>query len=593
MPILRADRRPNKQNLGSGEAVGVLVALIALGGAMVLAGGAWLAAEVAGVGYGSPLVWFEAAVTGEERWNTGATIVAASEAALVLLLAAPVVWVVVRTRRARMWTDGLARFMSSRSDVAELSEATVRGDTERLGHLHCGAGLPLGYSVAYRTPLFATYEWSQVWVMGARGGKTRRVAVPEILSHGGPVIATSNKPDICDLTRGPRSELGHCWVQDPQSIAHEQPSWWWNMLTFVTTLERAAQLVDVWAASRTSADMAGADPYFEPEGKVLCADVLMAAALGGEQVTRLADWLTGRPPAPGVPDPADILRAHGYADSAKNITAMLALDQGQRDGLYGTARSFVRFLRDPRYLPWITSSGPGDTRPQLDPMTFLQSRDTLYLLSKEGEGSARAITGGLVTALYTAAEELGERTAGRLRTPVLFMLDEAANVCRWPALPDVYSHAGGRGIVLVTILQSPAQGEDAWGRVGFAKMWSNTNILGIGRGLNDERVLSDLAHLIGDRQIRDRSVTTGTRGHRSTGVSIRSERIFDVADLRALPAGRVVLLTSGVRPILLGTRDLSQYDWGWKAAASKDHYVQERQERQQQQERQQRGEQVA
>ena len=220
-----------------------------------------------------------------------------------------------------------------------------------------------------------------------------------------------------------------------------------------------------------------------------------------------------------------------------------------------------------------------DQRPQLDIMDFLRSTDILYLLSKEGEGSARAITGSLVTALYAGAEELGERSAGRLPTPVLFMLDEAANVCRWPALPDIYSHAGGRGVILVTILQSASQGEDAWGKAGFGKMWSNTNVLGVGRGLNDERVLSDLAHLIGDRQIRDRSLTTGTQGHRSTGVSIRSERIFDVSDLRALPSGRVILLVSGVRPILLGTRDLSEYPWGWKAAESKSHYVSERGER--------------
>lgn len=580
-----AERRPNKQAPLNGDEKLWMGALGALVVVMLLFGMVWLAALIAGLAGLNPAQWLIRPAG--PRWNLLATVALLCEALIVGGLLTPVVILFARHQKGRKWTDDAATAMSSRSDVAELTEQAVKKDTERLGHLHCGNGLPLGYSVAYSSSLYATYEWSQVWVMGARGGKTRRVAVPMILSHVGPVIATSNKPDIADLTRGPRSEIGHCWVQDPQQIAHEEASWWWNMLSFVTTMERAAQLVDVWAASRTSTDMAGADPYFEPEGKVLCADVLMAAALGGEQVTRLVDWLTGKPPAPGVPDPTEILREHGYLASAKNITAMLALDQGQRDGLYGTARSFIRFLRDPRYLPWVTprvthdaeGNAVPDPRPQLDPRTFLRSTDTLYLLSKEGEGSARAITGALVTALYTAAEELGEQTAGRLHTPVLFMLDEAANVCRWPALPEIYSHAGGRGIILVTILQSAAQGEDAWGKSGFAKMWSNTNVLGIGRGLNDERVLSDLAHLIGDRQIRDRSITSGTQGHRSTGISIRSERIFDVSDLRALPSGRVILLVSGVRPILLGTRDLTEYPWGWKATASKDYYIGERGDR--------------
>lgn len=579
-------RRPNKQPpVGDMDQAAWLVALGLLLVVMTVGGMAWVAATLAGLKPGNPASWI-LRPTGE-RWNGAASIALACEALVLGGLMTPVAVIALRYRRGRRWTDDAATVMSSRSDIAELTERAVKADTARLDHLHCGVGLPLGHSVAYGVSLWATYEWSQLWIMGARGGKTRRVAVPMIQSHTGPVIATSNKPDIADLTRGPRSEIGQCWVQDPQQIAHEEPSWWWNMLSFVTTMERASQLVDVWAASRTSSDMAGADPYFEPEGKVLCADVLMAAALSGEQVTRLVDWLTGKPPAPGVPDPTEILRAHGFSDSAKNISSMLALDQGQRDGLYGTARSFIRFLRDPRYLPWVTpitrkdeeGNAVPDGRPQLVISSFLESTDTLYLLSKEGEGSARAITGALVTALYTAAEELGERSAGRLRTPVLFMLDEAANVCRWPALPDIYSHAGGRGIIIVTILQSATQGEDGWGKSGFGKMWSNTNVLGIGRGLNDERVLSELVHLIGDRQIRDRSLTTGTQGHRSTGVSIRSERIFEVSDLRALPSGRVILLVSGVRPILLGTRDLSEYSWGWKAAESQSFYVSERGER--------------
>ncbi len=580
------DRRPNKQPpVGDVDQALWLILLGVLLAGMTVGGMAWFAASLAGLSPGNPASWVLRPAG--ERWSTAASIAFGGEALVLGGLLVPVAMMVRRHRKGRQWTDEMASAMSSRSDIAELTEQAVRRDTERLGHLHCGSGLPLGYSVAQHVSLWATYEWSQLWIMGARGGKTRRVAVPAILSHTGPVIATSNKPDIADLTRGPRSEIGQCWVQDPQQIAHEEPTWWWNMLSFVTTLERSSQLVDVWAASRTRADMAGADPYFEPEGKVLCSDVLMAAALGGEQVTRLADWLTGQPPAPDVPDPTEILFDHGFADSAKHITSMLNLDQGQRDGLYGTARSFIRFLRDPRYLPWVTpvtskdddGEDIPDQRPQLDIMDFLRSTDILYLLSKEGEGSARAITGSLVTALYAGAEELGERSAGRLPTPVLFMLDEAANVCRWPALPDIYSHAGGRGVILVTILQSASQGEDAWGKAGFGKMWSNTNVLGVGRGLNDERVLSDLAHLIGDRQIRDRSLTTGTQGHRSTGVSIRSERIFDVSDLRALPSGRVILLVSGVRPILLGTRDLSEYPWGWKAAESKSHYVSERGER--------------
>ena len=573
MPERRPNKQPGLNSGGAGLMLGVATALLLALTAAVLT---WTAAQLAGVGYSSPRLW----ITGPPgpRWSPDATIAAVCEAVLVLVVLVPVLWVFLRGRRRGVWSDELARVMSSRRDITDLTEASVRKDTARLGAAHAGVGVPLGRSVAYHVDLYGTYEWTQVWVMGMRAGKTRRVAVPQILGHGGPVVATSNKDDIHDYTAGPRSELGRIWVNDPQGVVEAPATWWWNPLSYVTTVERAEQLVAIWAASRTDTDMSAADPYFEPEGRSLASTLLVAAARGGQPITRLPDWLTGSRPAPGVPDPVDILHEHGFAQMAKDIEKLLTMHQGQRDGIYGTAASFFRWLRDPRYVQWVApmGSGPLDTRPQFDPAAFVASTDTLYLLSKEGPGSARALTGALVAAIYAAGEDLARKQGGRCRTPLLFMLDEAANVCRWPDLPNVYSHAGGRGIMIVTILQAPSQGEETWGRLGFKKLWSFTNILGIGRGLNDLDALSDMSRLIGDRQIKDRSLSTGSKGHRSTGTQIRSERILEESDLRALPAGRVVLLVAGVRPVLLETMDFTDHPEGWKATASREHFVDER-----------------
>lgn len=564
------DIRPNKQSSPAGGDAALGAAL--LGACSVVIAAAfliWGAAALAGVGSGSPIAWVRTP-TGD-RWSGRATVALLCELALLAVLLGPVVWAMVRARRRRAWTDPLARFMSSRRDLAGMTEKDARKDATRLGALSAGVGVPLGRSVAYHASLFGTYEWSQIWIVGTRGGKTRRVAVRQLLTHNGPAVNTSNKRDLHDLTRGPRSELGQVWINDPQEIVHEPATWWWNPLTFITTVERAEKLVALWAASRTSEDTSGVDPYFEPEGRSLAATLLVAAARGDEPITRLPDWLTGDEPGPGVPDPRDILRAHGFAMMAKDLDKLLRLDKGQRDGVYGTAMSFFRFLRDPRYVDWIAPRVGGDMRPQFDPAAFVRSSDTLYLLSKEGPGSARALTGALVAAVFAAAEDLSEEAGGRCPVPVLFELDEAANVCRWPELPALYSHAGSRGIILVTILQSAAQGAEAWGK-GFTKMWSATNILSIGRGLNDADNLSDLSRLVGDRQIRDRSLSTGSRGHRSVGTQIRDERIFTESDLRALPMGRAIVFASGARPILLETIDFSDEPWGWKATASKEHY---------------------
>nr|WP_240675167.1 TraM recognition domain-containing protein [Cellulomonas endophytica] len=74
------------------------------------------------------------------------------------------------------------------------------------------------------------------------------------------------------------------------------------------------------------------------------------------------------------------------------------------------------------------------------------------------------LVGALTVAVAEAAEELATRSpGGRLRNPLLGVLDEAANVCRWRELPNLYSHYRSRGIVLMTILQSWSQGLEVWG----------------------------------------------------------------------------------------------------------------------------------
>lgn len=562
------NERPNKRaSIGNGEAwaffiTAAVVMLLLLGFAIV-----WAAAALAGHGQGGPFPWLLDRGDGG-RWSGLATMW------LVLLSSLLMAGVVVigRTVRKglarRQWTDPLASSMSTRTDIAGLALDKVAEDTERLGAQAAGWGVRLGQAVLTSQWLASTYEWSQIWVMGTRAGKTRSVAVPHLVEHRGAAVTTSNKPDIVYLTRGPRSELGRCWIQDPQDIYGEGATWWWNPLSFVTSLARAEELASIWLASRTGGDVASStDAYFEPMGRELLADLLMAAAVGEEPVTRVLEWLQFPDGRSGIPDPLEILRRHGLRGAAQNVEAKIDAAPDERSGIYGTARSAVGFLRNPAYLPWITRTGTNDARPEFNPTDFVRTGQTLYLLSKEGPGSARAITGALTAATYAASEQLAERSGGRVATPIMFVLDEAANVCRWPELPGLYSHAGSKGIILEVILQSKHQAERAWGKEGFAMMWSAANIAVVGRGLNDADHLHDLTALIGDRQIRDGSVTVG-RGHRSTSHHNRDEKILTEADLRALPTGRAVLFAAGHRPILLQLVDLAEREDAERIKAS-------------------------
>jgi type IV secretory pathway TraG/TraD family ATPase VirD4 len=141
---------------------------------------------------------------------------------------------------------------------------------------------------------------------------------------------------------------------------------------------------------------------------------------------------------------------------------------------------------------------------------------------------------------------------GRMPSPLVGVLDEAANVCRWKNLPDLYSHFGSRGIVLMTILQSWAQGQECWGDHGMQKLWGSANIRVYGGGAADASFLENLSKMIGDYDISSNSVSYN-EGKRGTSQQVQRHNIMEVSDLASMPPGRAVVFPSGIPATLVKT----------------------------------------
>lgn len=80
----------------------------------------------------------------------------------------------------------------------------------------------------------------------------------------------------------------------------------------------------------------------------------------------------------------------------------------------------------------------------------------------------------------------------------MVVLDEAANVCRWPKLPKLYSHYGSRGILIDTILQSYPQGEGVWGKAGMDALLEAANWVAYAGGNKPGHLLTLLSDAVGD-----------------------------------------------------------------------------------------------
>ena len=550
---MSASNRRN-QNSIDGQTVLLIVGLTLV---VVALGTTWLA-----VTWGSnldgvnpelttdPFALFFGLLGGDVTWPASATWILAASLTVVTVLGILITIAAVRARRRRSNVDGAAAYMGRGRDLRSMSKGRAKATAARLG-VTGWLGVPIGITVAGKRPLYGSPEDMHVDIWGPRTGKSTSRAIPAILAAPGAVLTTSNKRDVLDATRDIRSTHGQVWAFDPQRIALEEPTWWWNPLSYVTDDVKAAKLAEHFATGSRAGD-ARADPYFDNAGQDLLAGFLLAAAVGGLPITKVFTWTT----TPGDDTPVDLLRAHGYDHMADAVDGQVNGESRRRDSVYGTAAQMASCLKVRAIAQWVTPVGgnmAADRRPQFSPHEFVRSSDTLYSLSKEGRGTAGPLVTALTAATVEAAEELATgQPGGRLSSPLLGVLDEAANVCRWHGLPDLYSHYGSRGIILMTILQSWSQGVEVWGRDGMRKLWSASNVAVYGGGVKEPEFLGELSQMIGDYDKHTTSSSVG-RGSRSTSHQVQRERTLDVADLGALPRGRAVVFASGAPATLIET----------------------------------------
>ncbi|MGP3952550.1 type IV secretory system conjugative DNA transfer family protein [Streptomyces sp. 7N604] len=392
--------------------------------------------------------------------------------------------------------------------------------------------------------LRSSYEDVELDLMAPRAGKSTGIAIPRVLRARGAVLLTSNKSDVYAVTRAEREKAGTVWTFDPQGIAHTPRAMWWDMLAECVTIEGARRLAGHFVAS-VNDDSSQKDFWISAAQNTLTA-LFHAAARGKASVVDLLAWLAD----PADRTPIDLLRDAGMTALAEQLQGTVRGAVETRDGIYETARQCVACLLDPQIVAWVTRD---PHLLQFKPHEHVLGRDTLYLLSKDGGGSAAGVIAGIADATMRAGVVAAERMGGRLDPPMTAVLDEAANVCRISDLPDLYSHFGSRGINVVTLLQSYRQGSRVWGEAGMDALWSAATIKLLGAGLDDADFVEKISKLVGQHDVKTPS-TSKSKDGTSRSISYRQDQVLPPDKIRALPKGTALLLATGVRPALIRLR---------------------------------------
>jgi type IV secretory pathway TraG/TraD family ATPase VirD4 len=242
-------------------------------------------------------------------------------------------------------------------------------------------GVPLGRLERGRRPVRASWEDVVLAICAPRSGKTTSLAIPAVLDAPGPVVATSNKADLWQHTATVRAaDTGQpVWTFDPQAVTGTDQGFVWSALDGVTTVAAARRLAGHFIQEiRRTADTAD---FWDRDAEDLLTALLLAAALDGQPLAQVGVWLT----AVSSVEPRNILTRGGFTQLAQVMAGRSQGAHETREGVYATARAAAACLSDPQIMAWVT---PRPGLPVFDPAAFIRARQTLYLLSKDGAGSA-------------------------------------------------------------------------------------------------------------------------------------------------------------------------------------------------------------
>ena len=398
---------------------------------------------------------------------------------------------------------------------------------------------------------------SAVAVIGpTRCGKTANV-ISGILEWEGPAILSSVKDDLLAATLARRAEIGEVKVFDPTGTTG-QPCAQWSPLRGAMTPTGAQKAARMLAGSSRRSGREDVEFFTDLASQLLWAQ-FWTAAVSGRSMRDVVRWVLtrDRPSRDVRGDVAGLLdlqlagddtqRRLWAGDAFHALEGVWGNDPRTMSNIYVTAQRMLGVWQDPAVAAVAEKC-------DIDLDWLVKGSNTLYVCAPLHEQARLSVLfGGLLSDLV---EQQAYEWAATHRDPLpdlLVVLDEAANTpTRW--LPTVASTCSGLGILLVTIWQSKAQIDEAYGTLADSVLTNHGSKV-IFSGVSDPSTLDYVTKLLGEEEVRQRAISTDLlHGGRSVNESTTRLRLLSGDLLRQVPPDHALLIHQTLPPAHLRAR---------------------------------------
>jgi len=398
---------------------------------------------------------------------------------------------------------------------------------------------------------------SAVCIIGpSRCGKTTNT-ISGILEWEGPAILSSVKTDILGATLEHRQRLGEVRIFDPTGCTGH-PSARWSPLRAAATVTGAQKAARALVDAAPRGNVQNID-FFQSMAKQVMWSLLFAASVGDRTMEDVVHWILTQDRLLDEDNGTvlaaldkhlvctDDRRRHEARLAYEAITAIWALDERTRGDTFATCQTII----DPFQDPGVAAAASGC---DIDLDWLLSGANTLYLCAPLHEQDRLSVVfGGVIGDLLQQAYEKSSLENAPLPNTLLVM-DEAGNTpTRW--LPAVASTCASIGILLVTIWQSKAQIDAAYGILADSVLTNHGTKI-IFSGISDPATMDYAAKLVGDEEVLQRSISADTHSGPARNITHATTYLplMPGEALRRVPPGEALLVYGTLHPAHLMTR---------------------------------------
>lgn len=387
----------------------------------------------------------------------------------------------------------------------------------------------------------------------SQSGKTTRL-IESVNAWDGPAVVSSVKTDLMRATLERRRAIGEVKVFDPIGISG-MPCATWSPLRVAKSLPGALAAAQLLA--RAVGDDGPSDRFWRGQAEQLIAAMLWVAAnTKGHSMRNVVRWVVemDRPDGENTGALSPLVRLltddedESIALAAKQVRGWLhgqwSTDPRTTSSVYATARNAVWPWTD----PGLAASAEG-CEITLD--WLCSGSNTLYLCAPLGDESRVGVVfAALLHDLIAQGFERYNRQGAPIDPRLLVVLDEAANT-PLPKLPQWAATITGAGVQLVTVWQSKAQLDQAYGKDADNVLTNHRTKLIFPSGLSDLSTIEYISALVGDEHVRselDERTGTSRDGRLPDRSPSTAVPFLSPSTLRRVRVGDSLLLHGPVPP---------------------------------------------